>query len=64
LPKMKTHKGSAKRFKISGSGKIVHRSPTMSKKLMKKTSARKRRLKMEKTLNKYDTKVVKQKLGI
>ncbi|MGB3346908.1 MAG: 50S ribosomal protein L35 [Candidatus Humimicrobiia bacterium] len=64
MPKMKTHKGSAKRFKISGSGKIVHKSPTMSKKLMKKSSVRKRRLKTEKTLKKCDAKVTRQKLGI
>jgi len=61
---MKTHKGSAKRFKITGSKKIVHRSPTMSKKLSKKTPSRKRRLKREKVLSKADTKIVKKKLGI
>jgi len=27
MPKMKTHKGSAKRFKVTGSGKIRHLKP-------------------------------------
>ena len=27
MPKMKTHKGSAKRFKITGSGKAMHLKP-------------------------------------
>lgn len=27
MPKMKTHKGAAKRFKFSGSGKAMHLKP-------------------------------------
>ena len=27
MPKMKTHKGSAKRLKVTGSGKIMHLKP-------------------------------------
>ena len=27
MPKMKTHKGAAKRFKVTGSGKIMHLKP-------------------------------------
>lgn len=61
---MKTHKGSAKRFKVTGTGKIKHRSPGLSKKLIKKLSSRKRRLKKEKVLSKADERVVRKKLGI
>jgi large subunit ribosomal protein L35 len=27
MPKMKTHKGAAKRFRVTGSGKIMHLKP-------------------------------------
>lgn len=64
MPKMKTHKGAAKRFKVTGTGKIKHRSPKLSKKLMKKSSSKKRRLRKEKVLSKADDKVVRKKLGI
>lgn len=44
MPKMKTHKGAAKRFKLTGTGKIRRRRPNRSHLLEKKTSRRKRRL--------------------
>ncbi|MHA2610693.1 MAG: 50S ribosomal protein L35 [bacterium JZ-2024 1] len=42
--KMKTHKTAAKRFKITGSGKIVAYKSGKSHLLRKKSSRRKRRL--------------------
>jgi large subunit ribosomal protein L35 len=47
LPKAKTRKSAAKRFKITGSGKILHRRAGRSHLLAKKSSARKRRLALE-----------------
>jgi large subunit ribosomal protein L35 len=44
MPKMKTHRGAAKRFKVTGSGKIRRRQQLRSHLLEKKTSRRKRRL--------------------
>lgn len=44
MPKMKTHKGAAKRFKITGSGKITRRQAFMSHNFEQKASKRKRRL--------------------
>jgi large subunit ribosomal protein L35 len=44
MPKMKTHKGAAKRFKVTGSGKITRRSGNLNHILEKKSPARKRRL--------------------
>jgi large subunit ribosomal protein L35 len=44
MPKMKTHKGAAKRFKVTGSGKIMRRSGNLNHILEKKSPARKRRL--------------------
>ena len=44
MPKMKTHKGAAKRFKITGSGKVKRYKAFKSHILTKKTSKRKRNL--------------------
>ena len=44
MPKMKTHKGAAKRFRVTGSGKVKRYKAFKSHILTKKTSKRKRRL--------------------
>ena len=44
MPKLKTHRGAAKRFKRTGTGKIVRRHAFARHILTSKTRARKRRL--------------------
>ena len=44
MPKQKTHKGAAKRFKVTGTGKVRRHQSGKSHILTKKTTARKRRL--------------------
>jgi large subunit ribosomal protein L35 len=44
MPKLKTHKGAKKRFKLTASGKIKRGHAFKSHILTKKTSKRKRRL--------------------
>jgi large subunit ribosomal protein L35 len=44
MPKMKSHRGARKRFKITGSGKVKRFKAFKSHILTKKTSKRKRRL--------------------
>src|SRR6188472_2844410 len=44
MPKMKTHKGATKRFKVTGSGKVKRYKAFKSHILTKKTSKRKRNL--------------------
>ncbi len=44
MPKMKTHKGAAKRFKITGSGKIKRHHGFTSHLLTSKSAKRKRSL--------------------
>jgi len=44
MPKMKTNRGAAKRFRITGSGKIARSKAYGSHILTKKTTKRKRRL--------------------
>lgn len=44
MPKMKTHSGAAKRFKVTASGKVKRMKAFKSHILTKKTSKRKRNL--------------------
>jgi large subunit ribosomal protein L35 len=44
MPKMKTHRGAAKRFKLTGTGKLMRRKAYRSHLLEKKPSTRTRRL--------------------
>ena len=44
MPKMKTHRGAAKRFKITGSGKFKRSQAFTSHILTKKSTKRKRQL--------------------
>ncbi len=44
MPKMKTHKGASKRFRLTGSGKLRRRRANKNHLLVKKTRKRKRRL--------------------
>ena len=44
MPKMKTNRGAAKRFRITGSGKIVRNKAFSSHILTKKSTKRKRNL--------------------
>ena len=64
MPKMKTDKGAAKRFKITGTGKIRRRKAFMNHILEKKPSTRTRRLKRGDEVTGGDAKQVKRLLGI
>jgi large subunit ribosomal protein L35 len=44
LPKQKTHKGAAKRFKVTSTGKVTRHQSMHSHILTKKTTKRKRNL--------------------
>jgi len=44
MPKVKSHKGATKRFKVTGSGKVRRYKAFKSHILTKKTAKRKRRL--------------------
>jgi large subunit ribosomal protein L35 len=63
MPKLKTKKSIAKRFKITGTGKVVHYGSGGAHILSKKSSKRKRRIKQSSCLNnKGDVKMVKKLL--
>jgi large subunit ribosomal protein L35 len=44
LPKMKTHRGAKKRFKVTGGGKVLRHHSMCSHILTKKSTKRKRKL--------------------
>jgi len=44
MAKTKTHRGAAKRFRVTRTGKVLHRKAYRAHLLGKKTSRRKRRL--------------------
>jgi large subunit ribosomal protein L35 len=50
MPKMKTHKGAKKRFKITGSGQVKRMRAFKSHILTKKSSKKKRHLRQATTL--------------
>ena len=59
MPKMKTHKSSAKRFKVSSSGIIIRSKAYKSHILTKKTAKRKRNLRKNTTVSSVEVKKVK-----
>lgn len=58
MPKMKTHRGAAKRLKKTGTGKISRRHAYKSHLLTKKSQKRKRKLRKSTTLTSADMKRV------
>jgi len=62
MPKMKTHKSSAKRFKVSKSGTISRSKAYKSHILTKKTTKRKRNLRKSTSVSNADVKRVKMLL--
>jgi large subunit ribosomal protein L35 len=44
MPKMKSHRGAAKRFRLTATGKVMRRKATGNHMLIKKTGSRKRRI--------------------
>ena len=63
MPKMKTHKGAAKRYKVTGTGKIRHRKAWRGHNRHKKRAARWRRVSGEKSLEGGDAGRARRLLG-
>ncbi|TDT33077.1 50S ribosomal protein L35 [Naumannella halotolerans] len=63
MPKMKTHSGAKKRFRITGSGKVMHRKAGKMHLNEHKPSTRTRRLDGDAVLTKGDAKTAKKLLG-
>ena len=59
MPKMKTHKGASKRFKKTGTGKIVRRHAFARHILTSKSRSRKRKLGSSTVMDATNTDAVK-----
>ena len=64
MPKLNTHKGTAKRVKITGSGKIVRERAFGNHILAKKSKARKRNMKTDAVVSGKIKKNIKTALGV
>jgi large subunit ribosomal protein L35 len=62
MPKMKTHRGVAKRLKATGGGRLKRHKANKSHILTKKTQKRKRRLRKADLVSKHDEKRMKRLL--
>ncbi|HHD63364.1 MAG TPA: 50S ribosomal protein L35 [Desulfobulbaceae bacterium] len=62
MPKMKTNRGAAKRFKATGSGKIRRNKAFSSHILTKKSTKRKRNLRKSSLIDDANLKAVKRML--
>ena len=63
MPKMKTHSGAKKRFKITGTGKVMHHKAGMMHRNEVKPSSQTRRLTGNAELSKGDSMTAKKLLG-
>jgi large subunit ribosomal protein L35 len=63
MPKMKTHRGAAKRFKLTGTGKVMRRHAYRDHLLEHKSSRRTRRLGRMAEVTGEDGKRIKRLLG-
>jgi large subunit ribosomal protein L35 len=64
MPKMKTHRGAAKRFKVTGSGKLVYKHAFKSHILGKKTTKRKRQLRKDGIVDATNERNLKRMMGM
>ena len=63
MPKMKTHRGAAKRFRRTGTGKLRRRQVNKKHMLEKKNPKRKRQLRNRVDVSKAEAKMVRD-LGV
>ena len=64
MSKMKTHRGMAKRIKVTGTGRLKRRKAFRSHILEKKSSTRKRRLGREDEVKSANRTAVRRQLGL
>jgi large subunit ribosomal protein L35 len=63
MPKMKTHKGTKKRFRLTGSGKAKHRSAGTSHLQARMSNKRKRNLRGTSVVDETAAKAIRLALG-
>jgi large subunit ribosomal protein L35 len=63
MPKQKSHSGAKKRFRVTKTGKVLHRRMNRNHLLEKKTTRRKRRLARDGELEGGDARQIRRLLG-
>lgn len=63
MPKMKTHSGAKKRFRLTGTGKVKHMRAHHVHKFEERAARQSRRLVVDSTLVPGDAKKIKKLLG-
>ena len=63
MPKQKTHSATKKRFKVTGTGKLLRRHGMKAHLLEKKSAKRKRGFRRVEDVDKADVRSVKRLLG-
>jgi large subunit ribosomal protein L35 len=63
MPKMKTHKGTAKRVRVTSTGKLMRGKAFSSHILTKKSPKRKRNFRQDGPVSTADSKMINKKLG-
>ena len=63
MPKNKTHSGAKKRFRVTGSGRLMREQANKRHLLEAKSSRRKRRLALDQPVAKSDVRQVRKLLG-
>jgi large subunit ribosomal protein L35 len=64
MPKMKTRRGAAKRFKLTGSGRIKRNKANHRHMLIRRSNKAKRKMRQAGILRSGDAKLVKAMLGV
>jgi large subunit ribosomal protein L35 len=64
VPKQKSHRGAAKRFKITGRGKVIRQHSMTSHILTKKTTKRKRKLRKSTEVQGKFAKMIKAMISV
>ena len=64
MPKMKTRRGAAKRFKVTGSGRIKRNKANHRHMLIRRSNKAKRKMRQSEIVSNADRKLVKAMLGI
>lgn len=64
MPKMKTHSGAKKRFKVTANGKVRGRHAFSSHILEKKSPKRKRQFRRDAVISDHDAPRIKKMLGV
>ena len=64
MPKMKTRRGAAKRFKVTGSGRIKRNKANHRHMLVRRSNKAKRKMRQAGVLSNAERKIVKSILGV